>query len=332
MIKKKSVKKIGISAAIMLALLSVFAVLVPQTHEVTALAATETSIYQGYTRRVYPTENLFSLKHFNVSVNADFYNPLYSVNPTTGNITCLCYGIPFTTTLRDLLPEAVVGGTYTLSAYVTMVIPFDKYGSEINLKERHIGGLVSEDGGYIFDLFGLAHRDITFTSNVTTYITNTFTIKDEEMFKYTFTLYGFSNEDGGSIQWTNVQCNLGKVAYPFVPNADSQSLYESVYEQGRKEGYSKGWNSGYDSAKEWYSEINSSIYSKRYNQGYSDGLAAAEDATFSKLIFAVIDVPISSFTEMFNFEILGVNMTVFMTSLLSFMLVFAIIRLLVGKR
>lgn len=83
---------------------------------------------------------------------------------------------------------------------------------------------------------------------------------------------------------------------------------ESQYQNFGNEQYQAGQTNGYD-------------------KGYQDGLSAGNGATFFSLIAAVVDAPIKAFTSLFNFEILGMNITSFVLSLLTAALVIAAIRL-----
>lgn len=86
--------------------------------------------------------------------------------------------------------------------------------------------------------------------------------------------------------------------------------------QGREEGYKQGETIGYENG---------------YGVGYSDGLKTAETGDFMSLITAVIDAPVTAFTSLLDFEILGFNMRTFVLSLLTAALVIAMLRLFSGK-
>lgn len=78
------------------------------------------------------------------------------------------------------------------------------------------------------------------------------------------------------------------------------------------------------------------VYDNAYNNGYNKGFfegSAGTDGdtpapTFFNLISAVIDAPIQAFTSLFNFDLLGVNLTSFFLALLSVAVFIAIIRLI----
>ena len=103
---------------------------------------------------------------------------------------------------------------------------------------------------------------------------------------------------------------------PYLNNND-------YYQNGLKNGYDVGYADGeYDG----YSEGFSQGKSEGFNNGYNQGLESSERLGFPALITSVIDVPVKVFTSLFNFEILGVNILTFVTSLLSIALILAIVR------
>lgn len=77
----------------------------------------------------------------------------------------------------------------------------------------------------------------------------------------------------------------------------------SNYEEGKKVGYNNG-----------------------YNKGFNDGVANANNYSFEGLLSAVFDVPIRTFTSLFDFDLLGVNLASFFFSLLTACVIIAVIR------
>ena len=91
-----------------------------------------------------------------------------------------------------------------------------------------------------------------------------------------------------------------------------------------------GYDVGYaEGARETAKTAREEGYKNGYQQGLAKGNTIAKDGTFYNLISAVIDVPINAFSSMLNFEILGVNMKGFITSILSLMLLIIIVKKLV---
>ena len=109
----------------------------------------------------------------------------------------------------------------------------------------------------------------------------------------------------------------GKRTYfPLQSTVDISDIHFPDYEDGYKEGYTAGKNE------------NTQSY---YDKGYADGWAASGNGTFTSLFTAVIDAPVAAFTNLLDFEILGVDMKKFALSLISLALVLAIVRFVLGK-
>lgn len=84
------------------------------------------------------------------------------------------------------------------------------------------------------------------------------------------------------------------------------------YELGKEHGYSEGYRIG--------QEI-----------GYANGSKNQGDYTFLGLIGSVVDAPLNSFRQMFDFEILGMNLSGFLLSLFSISLILVVVKLLIGR-
>lgn len=95
--------------------------------------------------------------------------------------------------------------------------------------------------------------------------------------------------------------------------------YDKGFSEGERNGYDKGFNAG-----------NTVGYSDGFGAGKIEGAATANDYSFMSLISATIDAPIQAFTKMFDFEILGVNLTNFFLSLLSVGIVLVVLKLIFG--
>lgn len=87
---------------------------------------------------------------------------------------------------------------------------------------------------------------------------------------------------------------------------------QQQYEQFGQQQYNQGQQVGYDS-------------------GYTAGIASGGNNSFLSLITAVVDAPITAFTSLLNFDILGFNVKNVVLSLLTAALVIACIRFFSGK-
>lgn len=70
-------------------------------------------------------------------------------------------------------------------------------------------------------------------------------------------------------------------------------------------------------------------YLEDYRNGFDNGVLDAHSFTFENLLTSVIDVPIRAFTDLFNFELLGVNLASFFFALISVCTVIAVIKLFI---
>lgn len=102
-----------------------------------------------------------------------------------------------------------------------------------------------------------------------------------------------------------------------VDDFSGNAIYDSGYTAGQQYGEGVGYTQGYNVGK-----------NDGYNLGYNTALNNRDIYTFDNLLSAVIDVPVRTFTSLFNFEILGVNLSGFFLGLLTCCIVITIVRLL----
>lgn len=106
---------------------------------------------------------------------------------------------------------------------------------------------------------------------------------------------------------------------------DYSDGYNTGYMNGKNDGYASGEKAGYQNG-----------YKKGktdgYNSGYSYGVSESNDYTFLGLISACIDAPITYFTSLFNFELLGVNLSAFLTGLFTLCVIVTIVKLCLGGK
>ena len=92
---------------------------------------------------------------------------------------------------------------------------------------------------------------------------------------------------------------------------------------------------GFGYTKEQYVQYGNEQYNQGqqagYDSGYTAGIAAGGNNSFLSLITAVVDAPITAFTSLLNFDILGFNVKNVVLSLLTAALVIACIRFFSGK-
>lgn len=121
---------------------------------------------------------------------------------------------------------------------------------------------------------------------------------------------------GGKIAYLGsswqVTGNLPGVAFVNNPSSLGSGYTKDQYIQYGNERYNQGQQVGYES-------------------GYTAGIAAGGNNSFLSLITAVVDAPITAFTSLLDFDILGFNVKNVVLSLLTAALVIACIRFFSGK-
>lgn len=110
--------------------------------------------------------------------------------------------------------------------------------------------------------------------------------------------------------------------YYFTQVDKDSAMYLEGYNAGQSAGYSAGNSAGY---KQGYSVGDT----QGYNRGYTAGANSANNYTFTKLIGAVVDVPVQTFISLFNFELLGINLAGFFTGLLTVAFIITVVKLLI---
>lgn len=101
--------------------------------------------------------------------------------------------------------------------------------------------------------------------------------------------------------------------------------YDAGYSDGYSVGNSDGNSTGYDDGYQAGEIVG-------YDRGYSDGINDSNQYTFNNLIGAVIDAPVSAFTSLLNFELLGINILGLITGLLSVAVIVLIVKLCLGGK
>lgn len=215
--KQKLNKILAISAAILLAVFSVFAVSAPQKYDSSAPISasaeeiTETSEETPEEETIYPTDNLFDISKVVQSNN---------IKSDNRDITCSVYGGSIGV-LKDLCPSLKFGDVVTLSLRVksTICVPptfVQIQGQILNFETGNVTFTVTEAG---------------LNSN--------------------FYLYNTTFENMGvptTSVYTDIMLNLGDVAYPYRPY--NGTFYDKGYTAGESAGYTQGKEDGKEEGKE----------------------------------------------------------------------------------
>ena len=100
-------------------------------------------------------------------------------------------------------------------------------------------------------------------------------------------------------------------------------------------GYSNGKSDGIDYVTSnpnkygLYSDTQYSSYGNlKYSEGYNTGFNDSENgkSTFKSLMFSIMDAPFNVLSNAFDFEIFGINLSSFLISIVSLLLIFFVIR------
>ena len=92
-----------------------------------------------------------------------------------------------------------------------------------------------------------------------------------------------------------------------------ENEYQAVYNQAYNDGFSNGRNAG-------------------YQQGFNAGVNDNNDYSFFGLLGAVFDAPISAFKGLLSFEVFGVDMTAFVSSLFALAIIVVIVKIALGGK
>lgn len=132
-------------------------------------------------------------------------------------------------------------------------------------------------------------------------------------------------DDTTSLPWHYYYYTYRKYLLPaFFDLSDN-----SIYQQGVSDGYASGVPDGYNQG---YSKGLAQGNTEGFNEGYIEGLNTSNEFTFNSLISSVIDVPVRTFTSLFDFDLLGVNLAGFFYALLTFCAVIVIFKIALGGK
>lgn len=128
--------------------------------------------------------------------------------------------------------------------------------------------------------------------------------------------------------------DLPAVATDFLVPTAVDTLHISI--SAGQNSYDSGFNAGVNSVKSQYESQLDAVKESARQKGFAEAQKMFDngntDYSFFGLISAVIDAPIKAVRGLLNFDILGVNMFSFVTSLFSLAVVLMIVKLLLGTR
>lgn len=145
--------------------------------------------------------------------------------------------------------------------------------------------------------------------------------------------YRMSNANDRIVFYGFVKDSSFSVDDFYVPTA-VDTLYVTTSEG--QESYNSGFNAGVNSVKSQYESQLEAVKENARQKGFSEAEAMFNngntDYSFFGLISAVIDAPIKAIRGLLNFDILGVNMFAFVTSLFSLAVILMFIKFILGTR
>lgn len=97
--------------------------------------------------------------------------------------------------------------------------------------------------------------------------------------------------------------------------------YQNGYDAGLSDGSSSGYNDGFNAGQV-----------VGFENGYNSGINDSNQYSFYNLFGAVLDAPVKTFTGLFNFDLLGVNLLGLITGLITLAFVILIIKLCLGGK
>lgn len=232
------------------------------------------------------------------------YVPLsFSTNATTTyNVTNLNVGENSRYLTNSLFKEYYAGSYMVFDFNIYITNNFDY----TNLYLMTVRSFYSESSCY-------GYNDFTYYSS------------DSEYLRFRFYSYFPSVES----KYFNERFYLASHDYYYMSNLTDDQYYNDGYNSGYSDGYNNGY---YYGDLEGYESGYKSGEIVGYNNGYSEGVEDSGNYSFLSLIGAVIDAPVSAFTSLLNFELLGVNILGFISGLLTLALIIFIIKLCMGGK
>lgn len=128
-----------------------------------------------------------------------------------------------------------------------------------------------------------------------------------------------------------IYCNAGvKCKVPIIKlekGSNFTGFVVSDYSSGV--GYGQGYYDGYALGS---LNVNTQRYNEGYNAGHAAGVSEANNFTFLSLMSSVVDAPLTAFRSMFNFNLLGVNISSLLMALFSAAVIILVVKLILGGK
>lgn len=184
--------------------------------------------------------------------------------------------------------------------------------------------------------------DIQNPSNLNTFIYTDITYNDSNFSNPYGTNFSYQDIDDGYpyeyiLDTTGIITTINNFYGYGLENgtgASSESYdegYSDGYSAGSVAGYSSGFTNGSLVSEETSQQIAQQYYQNGYQDGYQNG--SSEDETVSTIFSGILQValvPINFFLAIFNFEILGINLSAFLKALFTVAITIIVIRMFIG--
>lgn len=109
--------------------------------------------------------------------------------------------------------------------------------------------------------------------------------------------------------------------------------YNSGYSSGTDYGYNNGYDVGYQAGVDSQQQAITDAYNNGYSAGYNDGFST--DSTTATIFSGILQVgmlPVNVLLAIFNFEILGINLSAFISAIFTVCLTVIVIRTVTGGK
>lgn len=185
-----------------------------------------------------------------------------------------------------------------------------------------------------FSPFETTIRDKAIGSwNVASYYFGTSTspsaITENSITKPGLTLVGYYQVD-----FTESNYDLGySDGYSAGYTAGNNDGFNVGYESGNSTGYQNGYNTGYQEGVDSQTQAIEDAYNSGFSAGYDEGFSV--DSTAATIFSGILQVgmlPINVLLAIFNFEILGINLSAFISAILTVCLTVIVIRTVTGGK
>lgn len=108
----------------------------------------------------------------------------------------------------------------------------------------------------------------------------------------------------------NLDIDIVKNIYFVASGTSLLDVVVNIANNGYNQGYSDGYNQGYDEGEtngynQGYTQGETNGYNQGYNEGYNKG-ASGQDSLYD-MVLAAVDTPFRVFNQIFDFDVLGIN-------------------------